>query len=130
VVQAPDRVPWERDLSLTAGLTTSFYASLPLSPEVQARRRERVRTFFRVFSGGAALVAGVAAGWYVQQAAEASDEAQRAQDAYRSAESGFAAHKARYDQARADERDARGNAWVAGSLAVLGASGFALTWVF
>lgn len=130
VVQAPDRVPWERDLSLTAGLTTSFYASLPLSPEVQARRRERVRTFFRVFSGGAALVAGVAAGWYVQQAAEASDEAQRAQDAYRSADTDFAAHKARYDQARADERDARGNAWVAGSFAVLGASGFALTWVF
>jgi len=130
VVAAPDRIPWERNLTLAPGLTAGIYAGLPLSAEAQSRRVERIRLAFRFLTGGVGVAAAVMMGRSLLEQEEAADRARAEQAGYDAAGADFEPYKMRYDQARDDERSARTNSALAGSIAAIAATGFALTWVF
>lgn len=129
-VTADRRIPWESDIALVAGLQVTHEVSLPWTEEELARQRRTARLGLRIGTGVLAATFLGAATWYGTNWSESVARADRIQDEYDRATTGFSEIRARHDRARGDAQDARGMTVTMGLVGALMASGFALTWVF
>jgi len=129
-VWAEKRVPWETDIMLANGSGMTFEAPLPWTQEELANRDRNRRALVRGLFGTITVVSTAVATWMGYQWNADLDRTRRIQAEYDAARSGFPEIQARYDRARSDVAGDRSGTVVAATIAVLGATGFGLTWAF
>lgn len=129
-VTAEKRVPFELDLILARGSRVDYDIPLPWTPEEIARQRAQSRTRIRILTGIATAATAATATYFAVESRFAADRADKLQTEYDNTQSGFPDLRNRYAQNRSEANGALTRSIVSGSLAILAATGFALTWVF
>lgn len=129
-VLADRRIPWESDITLVAGLQVTHDVRLEWTPEELTRQRRQARLAVRIGAATLATAFLGAATWYAYQGSEHLQEADRIQREYDQATTGLTEIRERHDRAKEAAADDRTMTAVTGTLGVLMATGFGLTWVF